>query len=89
MPPRIPGESTIMAEVEVMNVMDTGDAEAYIHMPISARKEAPFDMCLQAVRQCKKDAKDFFQQKRYERVRTILMQHLSKSHSLYQACIVF
>ena len=72
-----------MAEIEVMNVMDTGAADAYLHMPMSARKEASFDMCLQAVRQLKKEGKDFFLQKRYERVRTLTTYALRRQGITY------
>lgn len=67
-PPRIPAKSTILAEIEVINVVDSGDADAYIHLPMSQRKDAPFDMCLQAVIDIKKQGNALFKQKQYEQV---------------------
>ena len=64
-----------MAEVELINFMETGSAEEFLSMPFSERKEAPFEMCYQAVVAIRNKGNELFKQKRYEQVSFTFMPY--------------
>ena len=64
-PPRIPKRAKVFARIQLVDVLETGEAETYLEMSREERREAPFSLCLQAVKDLNNQAKYSFHNARY------------------------
>ena len=64
-PPRIPKRAKVFARIQLVDVLETGEAQTYLEMSREERREAPFSLCLQAVKDLFSQAKCSFSSARY------------------------